>query len=66
MLVPYKRVIAWETEGEGDEDKSGVADPALKHMKAVRNWKTWRQAEADLLANERDLVVVNGVLCHHV
>ena len=28
MLVPYKRFIAWEVEGEGDEDKSGVADPA--------------------------------------
>ena len=28
MLVPYKRLIAWEVEDEGDEDKSGVADPA--------------------------------------
>ena len=28
ILVPYKRLIAWEVEDEGDEDKSGVADPA--------------------------------------
>lgn len=28
MVVPYKRLIAWETEEVGDEDKSGVADPA--------------------------------------
>lgn len=27
-LVPYKRFIAWETEEVGDEDRSGVADPA--------------------------------------
>lgn len=28
ILVPYKRLIACEVEDEGDEDKSGVADPA--------------------------------------
>ena len=28
MLVPYKRLIAWEVEDVGDEDRSGVADPA--------------------------------------
>jgi len=27
MVAPYKRFIAWETEDDGDEDRSGVVDP---------------------------------------
>ena len=28
MLVPYKRLIACDVEDVGDEDRSGIADPA--------------------------------------
>ena len=66
MLVPYKRLIAWETEDAGDEDKSGVADPALEGTNTVRNELNGTKIEADLFARKRHLVIVNGIFCHHV
>ena len=66
MLVPYKRLIAWETEDAGDEDKSGVADPALEGTNAVRNELNGTKTETDLFARKCHLAVVNGVFCHHV
>lgn len=67
MLVPYKRLIAWEVEEEGDEDRSGVADPACgKANNAVCHRMTAIEAGTDFLANECHLVVVNGILGHHV
>jgi len=67
MLVPYKRLIACETEDVGDEDRSGVADPAWGQMNGiVRHRLNTIEAETNLLANECHLVIVNGILRHHV
>ena len=67
MLVPYKRLIAWEVEDEGDEDKSGVADPAWEQMDIVVCHKpSAMEMETHLLANECHFVVVNSILRHHV
>ena len=67
ILVPYKRLIAWEVEEEGDEDRSGVADPACrKTNNAVCHRANAIKAETDFLANECHLMVVNGILGHHI
>lgn len=67
MLVPYKRLIACETEDVGDEDRSGVADPAWGEMNDIARCRlNTIGAETNLLANKCHLVVVNGILRHHV
>ena len=67
MLVPYRRFIAWEVEDVGDEDKSGVADPAWGETNGVIYRKLNAiKLETNLLTNECYLVVMDGVLRHHV